>query len=118
MKQGDIYLVDFGKSKDSFSFGKNRPVIIYQTDKLNYAVSEDIYDYFIVIPLSTKNDVVTEEFRVKIKAKGDLRQDCYAVINSICFLHKDSFDKKLAKIDDEEDKKIQKAVLNLFDIVV
>ena len=42
MLKGDIYLVDFGKSKDSFSFGKNRPAIIFQTDKLNYAVNEEI----------------------------------------------------------------------------
>jgi len=116
MKQGDIYLVNFGKSKDSFSFGKNRPVIIYQTDKLNYAVSEDIYDYFVVIPLSTKNDIVTDEFRVKIEAKDELEQDCYAVVNSICFLHKSSFCKKLAKINEREEKNIQKALLNLFDI--
>ena len=118
MKQGEIYLVNFGKSKDSFSFGKKRPVLIYQTDKLNYAVSEDIYDYFIVIPLSTKNDVVTEEFRVKIKAKQELKEDCYAVVNSICFLHKDSFYKKLATISEEEEKEIQKSLLNLFDITI
>ena len=116
MKQGDIYLVDFGNSKDSFSFGKRRPVIIYQTDKLNYAVKEDIYDYFTVIPLSTKNDIVTDEFRVEIKAKENLEQNCYAVVNSICFLHKKSFYKKLAQVDKNEHLNIQKAILNLFDI--
>ena len=116
MRQGDIYLVDFGKSRDSFSFGKTRPVIIYQTNKLNYAVKEDIYDYFLVIPLSTKNDIVTDEFRVKIRAKESLEYDCYAVVNSICFLHKSSFYKRLATIDNDEELNIKKAILNLFDI--
>ena len=61
MIKGDIYLVDFGRSKDSFSFGKKRPALIFQTDKLNYAVEEGLYDYFLVIPLSTKDDILTND---------------------------------------------------------
>jgi len=118
MKQGDIYLVDFGNSKDSFSFGKKRPVIVYQTDKLNYAIDEEIYDYVVVIPLSTKKDIVTDEFRVKIKAKDELKQNSFAVVNSICFLHKSSFIKKIGKITKEEDKNIKEAILNLFDFKI
>ena len=44
MKKGDIYLVEFGKSRDTFEFGKTRPVVIFQTDKLNFAVIEDMYE--------------------------------------------------------------------------
>ena len=116
MKRGDVYLVDFGKSKESFSFGKKRPVIIYQTDKLNYAVDEEIYDYFLVIPLSTQSDVVTDEFRVRIEARDALNRASYAVVNSLCFLHKDSLYQKLTHITEEEDTEIQRALVNVFDM--
>ena len=117
MLKGDIYLVDFGKSKDSFSFGKTRPAIIYQTNKLNYAVSEEIYDYFVVIPLSTKKDIVTEEFRVKIKAKDHLKNDSFAVVNSLCFLHKKYLKQKLSTITQKEMNDIDSSLKNLFDMV-
>jgi mRNA-degrading endonuclease toxin of MazEF toxin-antitoxin module len=116
MLKGDIYLADFGNSKDSFSFGKVRPAIIYQTNKLNYAVAEGIYEYFLVIPLSTKKDIITDEFRVKIKARDDLNQDCFAVTNSICFLHKRYLKYKLTSLSYEETKNIDKILKNLFDI--
>ena len=116
MLKGDIYLADFGKSRNSFEFGKNRPVVIFQTNKLNYAVKEGIYNYFLVIPLSTKNDIVTEEFRVKIGAKELLKQDCYAVVNSICFLDKKFLKQKLATVSNEELKQIEKVLRDLFEI--
>ena len=116
MLKGDIYLVDFGRSKDSFSFGKNRPAIIFQTDKLNYAVDEGIYNYFLVIPLSTKNDIVTNEFRVKIKKRENLKQDSFAVVNSICFLDKKYLKEKLASLDDEEIKNIENIIRIVFDL--
>lgn len=116
MKRGDVYLVDFGKSKESFSFGKKRPVIIYQTDKLNYAVAEEIYDYFLVIPLSTQSDILTDEFRVRIAARDALDRASYAVVNSLCFLHKDSFHQKLTHITEEEDAEIKRALMDVFDL--
>ena len=117
MLKGDIYLMEFGKSRDSFEFGKNRPAIIFQTNKLNYAVKEGIYNYFLVIPLSTKNDIVTDEFRVKISAKDDLKTDSYAVVNSICFLNKKFIKQKLSTISKSELKEIEKVVGDVFDIV-
>ncbi len=116
MLKGDIYLVDFGRSKDSFSFGKSRPAIIMQTDKLNYAVKEGIYDYFLVIALSTKNDIVTSDFRVKIPLREELKEDSYVVVNSICFLHKKYLKKRLATLNDEEIKKIEDIIKEVFDI--
>ena len=116
MLKGDIYLVDFGRSKDSFSFGKVRPVIIFQTNKLNYAVSEDIYNYFLVIPLSTKNDIVTDEFRVKINKRDDLKVDSLAVVNSICFLHKKYFKHKLTTLNNNEILEIENVMKSLFDL--
>ncbi len=116
MVKGDIYLVDFGKSKDSFSFGKIRPVIIYQTNKLNYAVKEGMYEYFVVIPLSTKDDILTNDFRVTIAPKENLVKKSFAVINSICFLHKRYFKQKLASISEAEKKKIDSVIGDLFEL--
>ncbi len=116
MLKGEIYLVEFGKNRDSFEFGKSRPVIIFQTNKLNYAVKENIYNYFLVIPLSTKPDIVTDEFRVKISAKDMLYKDCYAVVNSICFLDKKFFKQKLATITDDELLQIENALKNIFEL--
>lgn len=116
MRKGDVYLVDFGKSRDSFEFGKTRPVVIFQTDKLNYAVEEDIYDYCLVIPLSTQNDIVTEEFRMKIDARDNLNDDSFIVCNSICFLHKKYIKEKLAKLNNNEIKSIENIIKNVFDI--
>jgi len=116
MKKGDIYLVEFGKSRDSFEFGKNRPVIIFQTDKLNYAVEEEMYDYFLVIPLSTQNDMITNEFRLPISKRDQLTQDSFAVCNSICFLHKKFFKEKLATLKNNEIEKIEVILKDVFDM--
>ena len=116
MTKGDIYLVDFGTTKDSFSFGKKRPVLIFQTNKLNYAISEGLYEYLLVIPLSTQNDILTSDFRVKITKREELKEDSYAVFNSICFLHKRYFIKKLATLNKKEIQKIEKVLKDVFDI--
>ena len=116
MIKGDIYLVEFGKSRDSFEFGKTRPVVIFQTDKLNYAVDEDIYDYFLVLPLSTKKDIVTDEFRMKITSRDNLKEDCFVVCNSICFLHKKYFKEKLASLDIQEVSQVEEILTNVFDM--
>ena len=116
MLKGDIYLVDFGKSRDSFSFGKTRPVVIFQTDKLNYAVKEKIYDYFLVIPLSSKDDIVTSDFRYKITKRENLKNNSYAVINSICFLHKKHLKEKIASLRDSEILEIENIIKDVFDM--
>ena len=116
MRKGDIYLVEFGKSRDTFEFGKSRPVVIFQTDKLNLSVEEDMYDYFLVIPLSTKKDILTEEFRLKIEARDELKQNSFAVCNSICFLHKKYFKQKLSSLNENEIDEIENIFKNVFDM--
>ena len=116
MRKGDIYLVDWGKSRDSFEFGKKRPVVIFQTNKLNYAVDEEIYDYFLVIPISTVNDIVTEEFRLKIKPREKLDKESFIVCNSICFIDKKFIKEKLASLTNSEINNIENILKNLFDM--
>ncbi len=116
MRKGDIYLVEFGKSRDSFEFGKSRPVVIFQTDKLNFAAEENIYDYFLVIPLSTKKDILTDEFRLHLKARDDLKQDSFLVCNSVCFLHKKYFKQKLSALEENEISEVENILKNVFDM--
>ena len=115
MKKGDIYLVEFGKSRDSFEFGKMRPAVIFQTDKLNLSVEANIYDYFLVIPLSTKHDIVTEEFKLPIKARDDLSENSFMVCNSICFLHKKYFKQKLSALSKDELNSVENILKSVFD---
>lgn len=116
MRKGDIYLVDYAKSRNSFEFGKKRPVVIFQTDKLNYAVEEEIYDFFLVIPISTMEDIVTDDFRVKIKARAKLEKDGFAVCNSVCFIHKKYIQEKLAVLNESEIVEIERALKDVFDM--
>jgi len=116
MLRGDIYLVNFGESRNSFEFGKRRPAVIFQTNKLNYAIKEEIYHYCLVIPLSTQYDMLTDEFRVKIPARDDLHTDSYAVVNSICFLDTQFIKQKLSNLSDEELGRVEEAVRLVFDL--
>ena len=118
MTKGDIYIADFGKNKNSFEFGKKRPVLIFQTDKLNMAAEEGIYGYFLVIPLSTRNDIVTDEFRYKISKREKLQQESFAVCNSICFLPKSALQEKIGSLNADECRKIEAILRNLFDMSV
>ena len=118
MTKGDIYLADFGKSKNSFEFGKKRPVLIFQTDKLNMAVEAGIYDYFLVIPLSTKGDIVTEEFRYPITKREMLQQESFAVCNSICFLPKKALKNKIGSLNAKECVEVETILKNLFDMTL
>jgi len=116
MLRGDIYLVDFGKSKQSFAFGKKRPALIIQTNKLNFAVEENIYDYFLVAPLSTQQDIVSEEFRIEIQPQDGLTLKSYVVTNSICFLHKRFFEKKLTTLDSKSMEKVSQALKEVLEL--
>lgn len=114
--RGEIYLADFGGSRKSFEFGKKRPVLIFQTDKLNLAVQEGLYDYFLVIPLSTKNDILTEEFRYPVSPRDKLDRESFAVCNSLCFLPKTALKEKLGSLKADECVEIEAILRDLFDM--
>ncbi|WP_456428273.1 type II toxin-antitoxin system PemK/MazF family toxin [Nitratifractor sp.] len=102
IRRGEIYLADFGKSRDSFAFGKMRPVLVLQSDKLNFAIKEGIYRHLLVVPLSTQNDIVTEEFRYPIARRDALEADSFAVCNALCFLDVKYLKRRVATLNDEE----------------
>jgi len=116
MRKGDIYLADFGKSRDTFAFGKKRPVVIFQSDKLNFAAQNGIYEYFLVLPLSTKYDIVTDEFRLPLGAREDLKEDSLIVCSSICFLHKRYLQQKLASLTLKEIEAVEVIIKDVLDM--
>ncbi len=83
IKQGDVYLVDFGESYNS-EFGKIRPAVIMQNDFLNSILFISRYKSVLVIPFSSKD--IQSEYRVKIKKRDKLQKDSYIVVNWICTL--------------------------------
>ncbi len=116
MRKGDIYLADFGKSRDSFAFGKKRPIVVFQTDKLNFALQNGIYEYLLVLPLSTQHDILTDEFRLPIRAREDLKEDSFIVCSSICFLHKRYIQQKLATLTPKEIKAVEVIIKDVLDM--
>ncbi len=83
IRQGDVYLVDFGENYNS-EFGKTRPAVIIQNDFLNAILPISRYKSVLVIPFSTKE--IESEYRVKIKKRDKLQKDSYIIVNWICTL--------------------------------
>ena len=82
------------------------------------AVEAGIYNYFLVIPLSTKNDIVSEEFRYKISKREMLQQESFAVCNSICFLPQDALQEKIGSLSAKECHDVEVILQNLFDMTL
>ena len=82
LRQGDVYLVDFGKRFNS-EFGKRRPAVIVQTDRVNMLLGQLEYKSVAVVPLSTQR-LSDAFFRVDIMARERLEKDSQAVCNWVC----------------------------------
>jgi mRNA interferase MazF len=82
IKQGDIYIVDFGDKYNS-EFGKNRPALIIQSNELNEILSEMEYKSMAVIPLTT-NLIDNAFFRVRLNSRDNLKKESDIVCNWIC----------------------------------
>ena len=114
IKQGEIYLVNFGKKYNS-EFGKIRPAVVIQNSFLNHAIEDNIYKSVLVVPLSTSN--LGGDYRLKIKARDKLKEDSECVVNWICTLDINRFalDKDiLATLSESELKELKKKISTLF----
>ena len=83
IKQGEIYLVNFGKKYNS-EIGKIRPAVILQNNFLNRTVESKLYRQVLVIPLSTVQ--IEDDFRMKIIARDRLEKDSFIISNWVCTL--------------------------------
>ena len=83
IKQGEVYLVNFGKKYNS-EFGKIRPAVIMQNNFLNKTIERNKYKSVLVVPLSSTQ--IGDDFRVILKKRDNLLQDSECVANWICTL--------------------------------
>ena len=81
--QGEVYLVDFAKKYNS-EFGKVRPAVILQNNFLNRALSISKFQSVLVVPLSTQD--IQTEYKIEIKARGNLKEKSFIVANWLCTL--------------------------------
>lgn len=114
MKQGDIYLVKFGKKYNS-EIGKVRPAVVMQNNFLNRLITRQKYKNILVVPLTT-DDILTE-YKIFIKSRDRLEKDSYIITNWICMVDIDNIllDKGLiAKLNEEEIKELKEKICNLM----
>ena len=83
MKQGEIYLVNFGKRYNS-EFGKIRPALIIQNDIANRNIDKVAFKGVTLIPMST--NISGGDLRVKILKRDRLDKDSEVCINELCTL--------------------------------
>ena len=83
MKQGEIYLVNFGKKYNS-EFGKVRPAVIIQNDIANRNIDKVAFKGVTLIPMST--NISSGDLRVKIPKQDRLDRDSEVCINELCTL--------------------------------
>ena len=83
IRQGEVYLVDFGKKYNS-ELGKIRPAVVMQNNFLNKILPKAKHKSVLVIPL-TSDDIVTE-YKIKIDKRDKLQRDSFIIANWICTL--------------------------------
>ena len=115
MKQGEIYLVNFGKKYNS-EFGKVRPAVVLQNDVANRNIDKVDFKGVSVAPLTTS--LHTSSVRVRIEKRDQLKKTSDICINELCTLDISRFDldNMLTALTEEElllTKKYIKAHLSL-----
>ena len=89
IRQGEIYLVDFGKKYNS-EFGKLRPAVVIQNNLLNRALEISTFKSVLLAPLTTQ--ICGGDYRLFVKKRDKLASDSEIVANWVCSLDVDMFD--------------------------
>lgn len=115
IKKGEIYLANLGDVKCA-DIGKTRPVLIFQNNKLNRMIKDDLYRDVVIIPLSSqlkKSDFTFSlEKRDKLEKKSTLLCNAVKMIN----VKRLQVDKGcLTVLTKEEIKRVEKMLQLLFD---
>jgi len=105
--KGEIWLANLNPSKKPNEIGKTRPVLIFQSDLLNH----NNYPTTIIIPLTTSLINDSEPIRMRITKREFLEKESDLVLTQIRAIDNRRFIKYLAKLSDEELKKVKE----LFD---
>jgi len=106
MKQGEIYLVNFGKKYNS-EFGKIRPALIIQNDIANRNIDKVEFKGVTVLPLRT--NLCGGDLRVLVSKQDNLEKQSEICINEICTLDisRIKLDNLLLKITDNQLKEVK-----------
>ena len=116
IRKGDIYIANLGKNA-AHNMAKQRPVIVFQNDRLNRAVDESYYQDVVVIPLSAK--IVPGSYRVTLPPREKLLRPSDAICNALCTISFGSIDRNtgpIARLSAEEITQIETILLDLFGI--
>ncbi len=109
--KGEIYFADL----DPKAKGKIRPVLIFQNDKLNRAVTLGIYHSIIVLPLSSR--LYGGAYRFRIEARDNLPKTSEVVCNAIGLVGSNRLIPErglLTKLSSDEEGKIQKILQEIM----
>jgi len=114
IKQGEIYLVDFGKRYKS-EIGKIRPAVIMQNNFLNRVIKKKIYKQVLVVPVSTSE--VEDDFRLFLPKRDRLQKDSFIVSNWICTVdieHVQVQKGVIARLSSTEIEKLKEKICNII----
>ncbi len=114
IRQGEIYLANFGKKYNS-ELGKIRPAVVMQNNFLNKILPKAKHKSVLLIPL-TSDDVITE-YKIKISKRDNLKKDSFIIVNWICTLDLEHLlvDKGcLATLTKEEFKNLKEKICDLM----
>jgi len=80
MRRGEVYLANLGNVKHT-DIGKIRPVVIFQNDRLNRMVEEGLYDYVIVLPLSSQ--IKRHDYAYDLPKRERLEKESIVLCHSV-----------------------------------
>jgi len=114
MKQGEIYLVNFGKKYNS-EFGKIRPALIIQNDIANRNMDKVAFKGVTVLPLTT--NLCGGDIRVEVPSSDKLEFCSEVCINEICTLDisRIQLDKPLTKLSKSKLQEVKEKLSHHLD---
>lgn len=110
MTHGEIWLVDFGFPNESLP-AKLRPAVVMQNDLLG------IKNLNTAVTIPFTSNLASADYEPNILFTKDetcLSKDSVAVIHLIGVVNKDSFERKISKLSEDNYQKLVAAVKNLI----
>jgi len=111
VSKGEIWLANLNPIKKSNEVGKVRPVLVLQTNELNYSD----YPTTIILPLTTSLVDDAEPLRMRINSREKLLQDSDLMIAQIRAIDNSRFVEKLATLTSDEMKHIRMLLDEILD---